>query len=73
MYIGPTTKQSKIWIGTFLMPSPDLTALIWYPLTSVYHWQVGMAQATCGSTSVSLTVSKNVIFDSGTSLTYIPS
>jgi hypothetical protein len=73
MYIGPTSKQSRIWIGTFLMPSPDQSALIWYPLTSVYHWQVGMSQVTCGTTSVSLTASKHVVFDSGTSLTYIPS
>ncbi len=46
--------------------------LIWMPLTSAYHWQVGMSGAILGGINIPLTVTKHAIFDTGTSLTYIP-
>jgi hypothetical protein len=43
------------------------------PLTSNYHWQVGLISVVVGSVNIRLTVSLHAILDSGTSLTYIPS
>lgn len=41
-------------------------------LSSGYHWQVTLSKLSVGNTSIPLTVSKDAILDSGTSLTYIP-
>jgi hypothetical protein len=43
------------------------------PLTSNNHWQVAFRGVLIGMTEIQLTQSKNVIFDTGTSLTYVPS
>ena len=46
--------------------------MLWMNLTSNYHWQVGFVACKVGTTNITLNVSTDVILDSGTSLTYIP-
>lgn len=72
MFIGNTKQASKIWIGAYVVPTPDQNALKWMPLTSSNHWQVSFGGVLVGTTEITLTQSKHVIFDSGTSLTYVP-
>jgi hypothetical protein len=43
------------------------------PLTASTKWQVAFGGLLVGTTEITLTSSKYVIFDSGSSLTYVPS
>lgn len=61
-----------LWVGAFVVPTPSQASLTWLPLTSAQHWQVGFIGVMVGKVSVSLSVSKDAVLDSGTSLTYLP-
>ena len=70
MFIGNKTYESKLWIGTFVLPSKE-DDLKWLKLTSKSHWQVAFNSINVGEIEIDIKA-KDVIFDSGTSLTYIP-
>ncbi len=70
MFIGNKSYESKLWIGTFVVPSKE-DDLKWLKLTSKNHWQVSLNGVKVGNTSIDIKA-KDAIFDSGTSLTYIP-
>ena len=72
IFLGNTRQQSKIWIGAYVVPKPDQSLLKWMSLTSNYHWQVAMPEASINGEKIALSVSKHAILDSGTSLTYVP-
>lgn len=54
----------------------DFDGIYWMKINSKYHWQVILFEAKIGNTSVTLEKpqvgEKSVIFDSGSSLIYIP-
>ncbi|CDW83186.1 pepsinogen a [Stylonychia lemnae] len=73
IFIGNTNQKSKLWVGTFLLPTTnDYGPLKWLKLTSTYHWQVALTNVIINGVSIPLSKSKDAILDSGTSLTYIP-
>ena len=55
MFIGNTKQYSKIWIGAYVVPTPDQNALKWMPLTSSNHWQVSFGGVLVGTTEITLT------------------
>lgn len=73
MFIGSTQQQSKLWIGSYAIPtSTKYGDLLWMKLDNSDHWEVALTRVTVNGTSINLTVSKEAIFDTGTSLTYLP-
>eukprot|EP00347_Sterkiella_histriomuscorum_P009776 403339937 len=73
MFIGSTKQQSKLWIGTYLLPTTTQYGdLQWIKLSSNYHWQTSLTNVIINGQQIPLSKSKDAILDSGTSLTYIP-
>ncbi|CDW71316.1 pepsinogen a [Stylonychia lemnae] len=74
IFIGNQNQKSKLWLGTFLLPTTnDYGPIKWLKLTSPYHWQVALSNVIINGVAIPLTKSKNAVLDSGTSLIYIPS
>ena len=84
MQLQFTSQDSKMWFGgydedlvksyyddAFKVNKTVDDMITWMYLTSEQYWQVPMREAKIGGRSMTLK-SENAVFDSGSSLTYIP-
>lgn len=75
LYLGDTTDQSVAIIGGSDLNtySSDPTSAVTLTLNANFFWQDDVDSYSIGQTTTYTTAKKNVIFDSGTSLAYLPS